>query len=351
MNTVATSDEPRATPDHPRASVIIPNWNGWRYLRPCLASLAAQTYRCFEIIVVDNASTDGSVEAVRREFPNVRVLALTRNGGYSAGCNAGVREARGEIVVFLNNDIEAEPTWLEALLDALDRHPDAGSAASRMMLYDQPTHIHSAGDTYGVDGLPDSRGVWQPYGPPYDLERYVFGGCGGTLAYHKDVLDEIGLFDETFFMYCEDVDLNWRAQLAGYRCIYTPDAVVRHHLSATGGGSLSSYYVGRNTLWVIARNYPPELLRRHRGQVLRAQWRIAKDALRSFRGKAARARLRGQIVGLLTAWRWHAYRRKLMARRRVSDAYIASILEHPDSSNVQCRGAATTDDQGARHNG
>jgi GT2 family glycosyltransferase len=333
MNVASSQNGRLARPSQPRASVIIPNWNGLRYLRPCLASLQAQTCPSFEVIVVDNASTDGSVETVQHEFPDVQVLALSENGGYSGGCNAGVQAARGEIAVFLNNDIEAEPTWLASLIAALDRHPEAGSAASRMMLYDRPTHIHSAGDTFGVDGLPDSRGVWQPYGPPYDQECYVFGGCGGALAYRKEVLEDIGLFDERFFMYCEDVDLNWRAQLAGYRCIYTPDAVVRHHLSATGGGSLASYYVGRNTLWVIARNYPPDLFRRNRRQILRAQLRIVRDALRSFRGKAARARLRGQLAGLLTAWRWRGYRRTLMARRRVSDAYIGSILDHPSRSD------------------
>jgi len=310
----------------PRASVIIPNWNGLRYLRPCLVSLQAQTYPSFEVLVVDNASSDGSVEAVQREFAGVRTLALAHNGGYSGGCNAGVRQARGEIVVFLNNDIEAEPTWLEVLIDALDRHPEAGSAASRMMLYDQPTHIHSAGDLYGIDGIPESRGVWQPYGDPYDRECLVFGGCGGALAYRKSVLDEIGLFEEAFFMYCEDVDLNWRAQLAGYRCVYTPDAVVRHHLSATGGGKLASYYVGRNTLWVIARNYPPELRRRNRQRIRSAQWRVAREALRAWRGEAARARLRGQLAGLASAHRWRGYCRNLMARRQVSDDYIASVL-------------------------
>ena len=317
---------PLSAVSQPRASVIIPNWNGLRYLRPCLVSLQAQTCPSFEVLVVDNASSDGSVEAVQREFAGVRTLALAYNGGYSGGCNAGVRQARGEIVVFLNNDIEAEPTWLEALIDALDRHPEAGSAASRMMLYDQPTHIHSAGDLYGIDGIPESRGVWQPYGEPYDRECLVFGGCGGALAYRKNVLDEIGLFEEAFFMYCEDVDLNWRAQLAGYRCVYTPDAVVRHHLSATGGGKLASYYVGRNTLWVIARNYPPTLRRRNRQRIRSAQWRVAREALRAWRGEAARARLRGQLAGLASAHRWRGYCRNLMARRQVSDDYIASVL-------------------------
>ncbi len=170
--------------------------------------------------MVDNASSDGSVEAVQREFPQVRTLALAQNGGYSGGCNAGVRAAQGEIVVFLN-DIEAEPTSLEAAIDALDRHPGAGSAASRMMLYDQPPTSFGRRRLWRRWNARVSGRVQQPYGEPArDRECMVFGGCGGALAYHKSVLDEIGLFEESFFMYCEDVDANWRAQLAGYQCVY-----------------------------------------------------------------------------------------------------------------------------------
>jgi len=128
-------------------------------------------------------------------------------------------------------------------------------------------------------------------------------------------------------MYCEDVDLNWRAQLAGWKCIYVPDAVVYHRLSATGGGTLSSYYVGRNTLWVLARDYPADLWRRHWRAVVGAQWRIARDALKAWRGAAARARLRGQMAGLMGLLRWRRARRAIQAGRRVSEDYIASILD------------------------
>jgi GT2 family glycosyltransferase len=311
----------------PRVSVIIPNWNGLALLRPCLDSLATQTYRDCEIVVVDNASADDSVAVLRRDYASVRVLEQRSNLGYAGGCNAGIRATASEIVVLLNNDTEAEPDWLATLVDALDRHPAAGSAASRIMLYSDRAKLHSAGDLYRRNGLPDSRGVWQPYGPPWDKERLVFGGCGGAVAYRRALLDEIGLFDERFFMYCEDVDLNWRAQLAGWKCIYVPTAVVYHHLSATGGGTLSSYYVGRNTLWVIARNYPPRLLRRNLGAVICAQGRIALEAARAWRGAAARARLRGQCAGLFSSLRWGAYRRQLLARRRANDAEIAAVLD------------------------
>lgn len=312
-------------PVPPRASVIIPNWNGLRYLRPCLDSLARQSYRSAEVIVVDNASQDDSVPVMEREYPWVRIVLLASNRGYAGGCNAGMAAARGEILVLLNNDTEVEPDWLAALVAALDAHPDAGLAASRIMLYDRRDTLHSAGDLYRTDGTADSRGVWQPYGPPYDEPAYVFGACGGAMAVRRQVIEEVGPFDESFFMYCEDIDLNWRAQRAGWRCIYAPEAVVYHHLSATGGGPLASYYVGRNTLWVLARHYPASLFRRHWRAIVAAQARIARDALKSWRGAAARARLRGQLAGLWSIPRW-LRARKAEPEARVSDAYLASIL-------------------------
>lgn len=311
----------------PRVSVIIPNWNGLGLLRPCLDALRRQTYTDHEVIVVDNASADASVAALRDEYPEVRVVVLPTNRGFAGGCNEGIRAARGEYIVTTNNDTEAEPGWLAALADALDRHPEAGSAAARIMLHDRRDTLHSAGDLFRRDGTPDSRGVWQRYGPPYDRACYVFGGCGGATMYRRAMLEEIGTFEEAFFMYCEDVDLNWRAQLAGWKCVYVPDAVIYHHLSATGGGPMSSYHVGRNTLWVLARNYPGGLWRRHWRAVVARQWRITRDALRTWRGAAARARLRGQLAGLVGLLRWRQSRRAIQARRRVPDAYLESILD------------------------
>jgi len=316
----------------PFFSVIIPNWNGSAHLPVCLRALRRQTYPadCFEIILVDNASTDGSPALVARDYPEVRILLLERNVGLTGAGNAGIRAARGHVLVMLNNDTEAHPRWLEALAQALMAHPEAGMAASKLLLFDRRDVIHSAGDFYRTDGIPGNRGVWERDDGRFDQSEYVFGACGGAAAYRRTMLNDIGLFDEDLFMYCEDVDLNWRAQLAGYRCVFAPEAIVYHKLSATGGGPVASFYTGRNTLYVLFKDYPGTLWRRYWRAVIRAQLKITMDALRAWRGLAARARLRGQLAGL---WRLPMALRKrpdVQRTRRVSDAYLESILTKVD---------------------
>jgi len=320
--TISTQVEP----DSPLATVIIPNWNGIKLLRHCLDSLHKQTLVHFETIVVDNGSSDDSVQVLTAEYPEVRILALAANIGYTGGCNAGLQAARGRYLVLLNNDTEADSQWLEKLIEGLDRHPEAGIATSRIMLFDHRELLNAAGDMYGRNGLPNSRGVWQKLGADLAAESYVFGGSGGALALRREMLVEVGLFEEAFFMWCEDVDLRWRCQLAGWKCVYTPEAVIYHRLSATGGGKMASYYVGRNTIWVIARNYPPSLYKRYWAKIWLAQWRIMYSALRSWRGEAARARLRGQLAGLFSVGRWRQFRRDSFRGQRVSDEYLESIL-------------------------
>jgi GT2 family glycosyltransferase len=310
----------------PLASIVIPNWNGAHHLPVCLDSLRAQSYADTETILVDNGSTDGSQSLVTEKYPEVRLLALDHNLGLTGGNNAGFQAASGEILISLNNDTEVAPYFVEALVTALLEHPQAGIAASKMLLFDQRDVLHSAGDGYGVDGIPFNRGVWEQDTGQYDEPGWIFGGCGGAVAYRRAMLDKVGLFDESFFMYCEDVDLNWRAQLAGWPCWYTPEAVVYHKLSATGGGPIASFFTGRNTLWVIAKDYPASLLRRHWRLVYRAQLCAARQAVRAWRGKAARARLRGQLAGLLGWPRMLKARRTIQSSRRVSDSYLESLL-------------------------
>jgi len=307
-------------------SVIIPNWNGASYLSQCLESLQAQTHRRVEVILVDNHSTDDSVALVKRDYPGVRLLELEHNRGLTGAVNAGAEVAQGEVLALLNNDAVAHRDWVAALLDALTRNPEAGMAASKMLLYDRPTVINSAGDTFGRDGVPGNRGVWQEDRGQYDQEEWVFGGCGGAIAYRRDMWQALGGFDEDFFMYCEDVDLNWRAQLAGYRCIYTPQAVAYHRLSATGGGVTASYFTGRNTVGVLIKDLPTSLWRKYWPRIVRAQLRIAWGALQAWRGQAARSRLRGQLAGLLTWRRWWSKRQTVQRSRVVSAEYLESIL-------------------------
>jgi len=306
--------------------VIIPNWNGARYLPEGLDSLRAQSYPRLEVIVVDNGSTDDSVPLVKEGYPEVRLLELGENRGLTGGVNAGAKAAQGDTLALLNNDAVADSGWVAALVDGLERHPEAGMAASKMLLYDRPTIINSAGDAFGRDGLPGNRGVWEEDQGQYDHEEWVFGGCGGAVAYRRELWEALDGFDEDFFMYCEDVDLNWRAQLAGYCCIYTPQAVVYHRLSATGGGVTASFYTGRNTLWVLAKDLPASLWRKYGPRILGAQLEITQEALRAWRGEAARARLRGQLVGLVTWPRWWGKRRVVQRSRVVSEAYLESIL-------------------------
>ena len=281
------------------AAIIIVNWNGARYLRPCLDSLRRQTHPDFEVIVVDNGSTDGSVAMVQAEYPEVRLLALDENYGFIVASNRGARLTQAEVLVMLNNDTEAEPGWLAALCRALEDNPQAGSAASKMLLFDRRDTLHNAGDTLGPGLMPQNRGVWEVDRGQYDAQTDVFGACGGAAAYRRALWEQLGGFDERLFMYLEDVDLAWRAQDAGWTCVFAPEARVYHHLSATGGGEIASYYVGRNTILLHRWRLTPAQWRRQWRAILAGHGRVAWEALRAWRGEAARARLRGVCHGLL----------------------------------------------------
>lgn len=310
----------------PLFSVVIPNWNGAHHLPTCLNALRAQTYPRLEVIVADNASTDGSRELLAVQYPEVRVVALSENRGFTGACNAGITAAQGDFISLLNNDTEVDPGWAAAVVDVFNRHPEAGLVASKMHLFDERDRFHTAGDLYRVDGRLANRGVWERDEGQYDREEYVFSACGGSSAYRRAMLDEIGLLDDDFFFSAEDMDLAWRAQLAGYRCIYAPNALVYHRLAATGGGITASYYDGRNMIWILIKDYPAALWRKHALKILRAQFTLAWEALRAWRGPAARARLRGMVASLRGAPKMLRKRRRIQRDRRVSIAYLESIL-------------------------
>ncbi|MFN8496785.1 MAG: glycosyltransferase family 2 protein [Anaerolineae bacterium] len=307
-------------------SVIIPNWNGKAHLPTCLDALRRQTHAPIETIVVDNASTDGSQALIAADYPEVRLIELASNQGFAGAVNRGIEAARGDIIALLNNDTEADPQWVAELVRALDDHPDAGFAASKLRLFDRRHVLHSAGDTFSRAGQANSRGVWEEDGGQYDREEPVFSGCGGAVAYRRGLLEDVGLFDEDFFFNLEDVDLAWRAQLRGYGCVFVPTAVVYHKLSATGGGVTASYYTGRNAVWLIAKDYPGDLLRRDWPRIVAAQLAVTRDALGAWRGAAARARLRGQLAGVLGLPRMMRKRRDVQRRRRVALAAVDSLL-------------------------
>lgn len=309
-------------------SIVIPNWNGSRFLPVCLESLRRQTYAPIEVIIVDNASSDGSQDLIKREYAWVKLIELPTNTGFTGACNAGMQAARGDIVSLLNNDTEVDTNWAAAVLDAFARHPEVGSVASKMLLFDKRDHLHTAGDYFTIDGRAGNRGVWQKDVGQYEREEIVFSACGGSSAYRRVMLDQIGLLDNDFFFSGEDVDLGWRVNLSGWRCLYTPAAIVYHHLSATGGGVTASFYDGRNLIFILVKNLPAALWRKYGGLILRAQGRQAGAAIRAWRGKEARAKLRGMFAGIAALPRMLKKRREVQAMRRISIEALETLLSH-----------------------
>ncbi len=315
-----------------RVTVVIPTYNGWRYLAPCLDALRRQVYRDFSVCIVDDGSTDDTAAQLRTGYPEIAVLRLPRNSGLARAQNAGIAATTSEFVAILNNDTEAEPAWLGTLVAMADAMPDAWAVAGKLRLFDRREVLHAAGDGYGQDGIPRNLGVWERDTGQWDDGLHIFGPQGGACLFRRTALEMLAaadtgaVYDESFFMYCEDVDLNWRARLAGYRTAFAPNAVVYHHLSATGGGVLASRYVGRNTLAVLAKDVPSVLLRRHAGAIARAQLSIIAESVQHLREPAARARLRGigAAVPMLPALL--RSRRRVQATRRVRVGELDAAL-------------------------
>ena len=209
-----------------RLTVIVPTWNGKQLLRTCLQSLQLQTVRC-RVLVVDNGSTDSTLELVSSEFPEVDYLPLEKNFGFAKAVNLGIQRTKTEFVALLNNDTEVDPHWVEAGLKAFQRYPDYWFFASKMLKFWRRDTVDSAGDCYGRTGLPHKRGLGEP-ASQFTQTGPVLGASGGAAFYRRNLFDRIGLFDEGFYLYLEDVDLSLRAQFAGLRCLYLPEAIVYH---------------------------------------------------------------------------------------------------------------------------
>jgi GT2 family glycosyltransferase len=237
------------------------NWNRKNLLRACLLSLRRQTGIPFETIVVDNGSTDGSADLAEIEF-GARVIRNTVNRGFCAANNQGIASAKGDFIALLNNDAEAEPGWLEALHDACTRAPEVGMAASKVLVWEEPGRIDKVGHLIFPDGQNRGRGSGAVDHGQFDSEEEVLWPDGCAAMYRKSMLDQIGGFDEDFFAYGDDAELGLRARIAGWKCIYTPRAMVRHHRGATmGKGSPERLLlIERNRVLLALKLFPWSLL-------------------------------------------------------------------------------------------
>lgn len=309
----------------PDVSVIVLTWNGRAYLAPCLEALFAQTGVDFEVIVVDNASTDGTPDLVRSRFPRARLVVLGENLGFASGNNAGARQARAPLLAFLNNDTIPDRDWLRTLRAAV--RPEAGFAlaTSRVVYAHDSSIIDSAGDGVFRWGGAYKRHHGRPVSDaPHSGE--VFGVCGAAFMTPAAVFAELGGFDDHFFASHEDVDLSYRARLRGYRCWYASDAVVLHHGSATLGrvSTTAVFHGQRNLEWMYVKNTPAALLwRTLPGHIIYDLAAAAYFARQGLFGTYVRAKA-AAFAGLPRVLR---QRRAIQRGRSVPAAAISALLD------------------------
>ena len=241
-----------------KVSVVIPSYNGKNLLKACLDSIYRQTFKEYEVILVDNGSTDNSCNIVIEEHGFVKIIKLNENYGFSRAVNEGIKAAKGEFIVLLNNDIEAEEDWLQNLVSCIEKNSKIFSCCSKMIRYNDRDIIDDAGDEYLIPGWAYKRGDGLPI-YRYSVCEEVFSSCAGAAIYRKELLDEIGYFDESFFAYMEDVDISFRAKIHGYKNIYCSGAVIYHIGSATSGSKYNPFKVklsARNNIYLIYKNMP-----------------------------------------------------------------------------------------------
>ncbi len=308
-------------------SVVIPNWNGKKFLQACLDSLQKSDYAKLEVVIVDNGSKDGSIEYLEKDYPWVKLVKFEKNTGFSVAVNAGIKNSKGEYIALLNNDTVVDALWISKMLDCLLKNPEAGSCGCKMLAYDDHSLLDGAGDGYRRGGLPGRIGHREIDCGQFDSQRYILGPCGGAALYRRSMLDDIGLFDEDYFAYLEDVDLGLRAQSAGYKSIYVPEAIMYH----LGCGSTGSGYhplvvrlSAKNNWNTMLKNLPLPLLLKFLPHIL--YWQLFYFAVVIVRGGQIVPWLHGSLQALMQAPKMLEKRREINRKRRVPHSYMEEII-------------------------
>lgn len=318
-----------------KISVVVPNWNGAGSIGACLDSLLSQSENP-HIIVVENGSTDGSLELLKRDYPSVELIIHDRNLGFAGGVNAGISRALeldSKYVALLNNDALAAKGWLKALADFLDSNSQVGVATSKM-LSASGEYLDSTGELYTIWGLPYPRGRREAITDKHDKDTKVFGASGGASLYRLKMLEEIGLFDEDFFAYYEDIDLSFRAQLAGWKIAYVPDAKVTHVIGGTSNKirGFTTYQSFKNLPWLMWKNVPRGLLAK---VFIRLSFAYSLFYLRAVIRGHGLAATKGFLVMLYKLPKKLSQRRHIQKMAKVSSKYINSIITHDLPANAR----------------
>lgn len=310
-----------------KVAVVIPNWNGIDSLGYCIDSLLSQSIKS-KIIVVENGSTDGSIEFLSEQYPSVTVLPQKKNLGFAGGVNAGINfaiENGFEYVALFNNDAIAERDWLEKLLGGMVNE-ETGITTCSFMSIDKK-HLDSTGDQFTVWGLPYPRGRGETNLQKYKKDTEIFAASGGASLYRISMLKEIGLFDEDFFAYYEDVDVSFRAQLAGWKVKYVPEAIAYHDTGSTSRKikGFTTYQTMKNQPLLVFKNVPEKFL-------WRVSWRFAIAHTLFFLRAVSRGQgwiaIKGDLAGTRLLFKKAGERRRIQKTRKVSDEYIWSIITH-----------------------
>ncbi len=318
--------------------VVVPNWNGAGRLPACLDSLKDQT-QAHRVIIVDNGSVDDSVELIEKEYPEAILIKHNKNKGFAGGVNAGIRyaiEHKAEYVALLNNDAVADKDWLKHLVGFLDDNKKAGIVTSKILEAGGKT-LDSTGDIYTTWGLPFPRGRNEEDESQYDKQIWVFGASGGASLYRVKLFEEIGLFDEDFFAYFEDIDISFRAQLAGWKVGYEPKATVLHQISATSAPikGFATYHTLKNLPLLLWKNVPWKLMPTIWPRLTLIYISIAARAL--TRGLFA-AFFKGVFMSL-ALWPKKLFERyRIQNSRKVSIEYLKSIITYdlpPNAHNMR----------------
>ncbi|MBI5186309.1 MAG: glycosyltransferase family 2 protein [Nitrospinae bacterium] len=267
---------PGARNNNPLISVVIPNWNGKKFLPACLDSLKRQSYPNLDVIVVDNGSTDGSVQYLKENYPGfVKIVELQENHGFDRAVNEGIKVSKGAYIATLNNDTETHEDWIRELAKGFDHGDRVGMCASKILFYFNRDIIDKTGHVMYLDGLNKGRGAMQKDNGKFEVCEEVFFPDGCAALYKRELFDEVGLFDERFFAYGDDAELGFRARLFGWKCVYMPSAVVYHIHSGTTSpySKLKVFLVERNRFWLALKLFPlPFLLATPFYTALRFYW-------------------------------------------------------------------------------